>query len=231
MLQNMMVRSCKRLLLASATAAAALSTNHHRGCCCDAFVASTVSLSAAVGPTSATRRLSRRFFQTKVPLVHRPSAYSSSRRSTRRGSRARRPLSPLTSTADGFSGGLTSMTSGDVESSEDLEVENIVVIGSGPAGYTASIYAGRANLRPLCFEGLTVGPPGGQLMTTTDVRKGWVRYRQTESPLVNRGDAFGACALHFLTCKIGFILAHVSYQTTASIIGLRIRSSRLCCCS
>lgn len=42
---------------------------------------------------------------------------------------------------------------------------------SGPAGYTASIYAGRANLKPLCFEGLNVGPPGGQLMTTTDVRE------------------------------------------------------------
>lgn len=52
---------------------------------------------------------------------------------------------------------------------EKLQVENMVIIGSGPAGYTAAIYAGRANLRPLVFEGLTVGPPGGQLMTTTDV--------------------------------------------------------------
>lgn len=48
--------------------------------------------------------------------------------------------------------------------------ENLVIIGSGPAGYTAAIYAGRAQLNPIVFEGFVAGGvPGGQLMSTTDV--------------------------------------------------------------
>lgn len=49
-------------------------------------------------------------------------------------------------------------------------MENLIIIGSGPAGYTAAIYAARANLRPVCFEGVSAGGVrGGQLMTTNEV--------------------------------------------------------------
>ena len=50
-----------------------------------------------------------------------------------------------------------------------MEKRKLVIIGSGPAAHTAAIYAARANLSPLLYEGFMSGPPGGQLMTTTEV--------------------------------------------------------------
>lgn len=50
-----------------------------------------------------------------------------------------------------------------------MQKAKLLIIGSGPAGYTAAIYAARANLEPILFEGFFTGTAGGQLMTTTEV--------------------------------------------------------------
>ena len=50
--------------------------------------------------------------------------------------------------------------------SENIQHEKLIIIGSGPAGYTAAIYAARANLNPLLITGME---QGGQLMTTSEI--------------------------------------------------------------
>ena len=51
------------------------------------------------------------------------------------------------------------------------QIEKVVIIGSGPAAWTAAVYAARASLNPLVYEGEVMGIeiPGGQLMLTTEI--------------------------------------------------------------
>lgn len=54
-----------------------------------------------------------------------------------------------------------------VSTTAPADIRSLIIIGSGPAGYTAAVYAARANLQPLLFEGAVTA--GGALMNTTDV--------------------------------------------------------------
>ncbi len=72
----------------------------------------------------------------------------------------------MSQVSNGGSKGTPDLSAFDGKDFSGAEHGNLIIIGSGPAGFTAALYSARANLEPLLFQGLEIG---GQLVTTTDV--------------------------------------------------------------
>lgn len=139
------------------------------------------TVAAAAPAASATAAAARRPVASTWGCVGRAGAAALRPRlgTAAGGKRARRPSLPSSSSPPPVrmldASGAANGDADDDDAADRVElrgnvaVQNVIIIGSGPAGYTAAIYAARANLKPLLYEGFRSGPPGGQLVTTADV--------------------------------------------------------------
>ncbi|HYW52021.1 MAG TPA: thioredoxin-disulfide reductase [Gemmatimonadaceae bacterium] len=97
------------------------------------------------------------------------------------------------------------------------QTENIAIIGSGPAAWTAAIYAARANLSPIVFEGEVRGTemPGGQLMLTTDIEN-FPGFESISG--VDLMDRMKAQAVHYGTRVVSELVTSVDFAAKPFVI-------------
>jgi thioredoxin reductase (NADPH) len=124
----------------------------------------------------------------------------------------------------------------------EVSMHNVIIIGSGPAGHTAAIYAARANLYPVMFEGEMAGgvASGGQLTTTTDVENfpGFPKGIQGPELMIAMRDQSLHCGTTILTKTVANVdlSSHpftvtteegLVYQTKALIIATGATAKRM----